>query len=75
MLVKINTEEGPVIGEDPLLDEAGALDIFPEFEWAQAEGLCNCWMLERTTSSISLGFGICDGEASRSKSRDNRGLS
>ena len=47
-----------MVGEDPLLDEAGALDIFPEFEWAQTEGLCN-W-LDTGTDNIFDFFGSWD---------------
>jgi hypothetical protein len=47
-----------VIGKDPLLDEAGALDIFPEFELAQAEGLGN--RLDTGTNHILDFFGSWD---------------
>ena len=44
-----------MVGEDLLLDEAGALDIFPEFELAQAEGFCNG--LDTGTDNIFDFFG------------------
>ena len=47
-----------MIGEDPLLDEAGAFDIFPEFELAQAKSLCNG--LDTGTNNIFDFFGSWD---------------
>ena len=53
---EIDAEQGLLIGENPLLDEGRAVNVFAEFQLAKAEGFCS--LLDAgTNDSLDL-FGL-----------------
>ena len=72
---EIDAEKGLLIGENPLLDEVRAVNVFAESSWPRPRVSATGWILERTVAWISSGFGTFNGDANRSRSRDSRGLS